>query len=149
MIQKDQKGMTLIVKAVTSYIVGIILLFGIYMTVHGHLFSGGGVAGGIIIAMAFINYLLAFGRELSLFRMYEICAKMLSVGALLFIGIGLFGLKKGYLFFNFLNTSESLNANFVKLFGAGTIPLLNIAITFSISASIFMIFLALIISTKK
>ncbi len=43
--KENQAGMTLIVKTITRLTVGLILLFGIYIVLHGHLSPGGGFAG--------------------------------------------------------------------------------------------------------
>ena len=56
-------GMSLIVKRITRYTVGLIFLYGIYIVLHGHLTPGGGFAGGVIIALSFIHIVLAFGKK--------------------------------------------------------------------------------------
>ena len=56
-------GMTVIVKKTTQLIAGIIFLYGIYIILHGHLTPGGGFAGGVILAGAFILLILAFGSD--------------------------------------------------------------------------------------
>jgi len=58
------KGMSIIVKKTTQLISGMIFLYGIYVIAHGHLTPGGGFAGGVIIAGAFILITLAFGSDL-------------------------------------------------------------------------------------
>ena len=57
------KGMTLIVKTITRYTVWLIALYGIYIILHGHLTPGGGFAGGVIIALALLNIMLAYGSS--------------------------------------------------------------------------------------
>ena len=57
------KGMTIIVKKTTQLIAGMIFMYGIYVIAHGHLTPGGGFAGGVIIAGAFILVTLAFGTD--------------------------------------------------------------------------------------
>ena len=57
------KGMTIIVKKTTQLIAGMIFMYGIYVITHGHLTPGGGFAGGVIIAGAFILITLAFGSD--------------------------------------------------------------------------------------
>ena len=52
-MSKEPQGMSLIVKTITRLTVGLILLFGIYIVLHGHLSPGGGFAGGVIIALSF------------------------------------------------------------------------------------------------
>ena len=58
MIKRPEEGMTLIVKTITRLTVGLIMLFGIYIVLHGHLTPGGGFAGGVIVALSFIHLML-------------------------------------------------------------------------------------------
>jgi len=62
MNKTNEKGMSLIVKTITRLTVGIMLLYGIYIISHGHLTPGGGFAGGVIIALSFVNLMLAYGK---------------------------------------------------------------------------------------
>ena len=59
------KGMTIIVKTISSWVKVLIFLFGIYIILFGHLTPGGGFAGGVILASSYILLMLAFGRELA------------------------------------------------------------------------------------
>ncbi|MCM8799451.1 MAG: hypothetical protein NC900_01790, partial [Candidatus Omnitrophica bacterium] len=118
-MKDKQKGMTLIVKTITRLTVGLILLYGIYIVLHGHLSPGGGFAGGVIIALSFIHLMLAFGGEVALKKLDELRAGILeSLGAIMFLGIAILGFLGGYFFFNFfLNKGKPFN-----LFSAGIIP---------------------------
>ena len=49
------KGMTLIAKTITRLTLGLILLFGFYIFLHGHISHGIGFAGGVIVALGFIH----------------------------------------------------------------------------------------------
>ncbi|MFH1553089.1 MAG: MnhB domain-containing protein, partial [Candidatus Omnitrophota bacterium] len=128
-------------KTITRLTVGLILLYGIYIVLHGHLSPGGGFAGGVIIALSFINLILAYGKE-EAFRKFSRKAASLfeSTGALLFLSIALLGFTGGYFFLNFISKGTPF-----KLFSAGIIPLCNIAISFKVGAGIFAIFVALIL----
>lgn len=140
-MNKPRKGMTLIVKTVTRLTVGLILLFGLYIVVHGHITPGGGFAGGVIIALSFIHLMLAFGKETALRRFSENSAKILeSTGAIIFISIALLGFTGGYFFYNFLGKGKPFD-----LFSAGFIPLLNVAIAMKVGAGLFIIFIALVL----
>lgn len=55
--------MNAIVKTAATEMFPVILLFGIYVVVHGHITPGGTFSGGSIMAGAFIVYSLAFGVE--------------------------------------------------------------------------------------
>jgi multisubunit Na+/H+ antiporter MnhB subunit len=59
-------GMTLIVKAITRFVGVMVMLFGVYIVLHGHLTPGGGFAGGVILASGMILLTLAFGKGVSL-----------------------------------------------------------------------------------
>ncbi len=54
MINNSKSGMSLIVKTVTGLVVCFIMLFGIYIILHGHLSPGGGFAGGVMVALSFV-----------------------------------------------------------------------------------------------
>ena len=47
MSRENEQGMSLIVKTITRLTVGLIILYGIYIVLHGHVSPGGGFAGGI------------------------------------------------------------------------------------------------------
>jgi len=143
---KKEVGMTLIVKTITRLTVGLILLFGVYIVLHGHISPGGGFAGGLIIALSFIHLMLAFGKDATLKRLSEAKAAFLeSIGALLFLLIGTLGLFAGYFFINyFTNKGEPFT-----LFSAGIIPLCNIAIAIKVGVGLFSIFVVLVVLQKS
>ena len=57
------KGMSLIVKTISSWVKMLVFLFGIYIILFGHITPGGGFAGGVILACSYVLIMLAFGRE--------------------------------------------------------------------------------------
>ncbi len=134
------RGMTVIVKTIANIVCGFIFLYGVYITLHGHLTPGGGFAGGCIVASAYILLTLAHGRTAASERMSSVLSSVFeSIGALLFITIALLGLiLAGVFFYNFLPPGTPF-----RLASAGTIPLSNIAIGIKVSAALFSIFLAL------
>lgn len=137
-----KKGMTLIVKTITRLTVGLILLYGIYILLHGHVSPGGGFAGGVIVALSFIHLMLAFGKETALNKMSKAQASFFeSIGAIMFLTIAILGFTGGYFFTNFFaNKGEPF-----KLFSAGIIPLCNIAISLKVGAGLFSIFVILVL----
>ena len=141
------KGMTIIVKTISSWVKVLIFLFGIYIIIFGHLTPGGGFAGGVILASSYILLMLAFGREFAEENLsIGWASKLDCVGALLFAAIALFGLFYGAasFFFNFVHQEYLADADTAfKLISAGTIPLSNLAIGLKVGASLFLIILVL------
>ena len=145
-MKSKEVGMTLIVKTITRLTVGLILLYGIYIVLHGHLSPGGGFAGGVIIALSFIHLMLAFGKEVALKKLSESWASIFeSLGGIMFLSIALLGFIGGYFFLNFFIQKGKP----FELFSAGIIPLCNIAISLKVGAGLFAIFAVLILFNKS
>jgi len=135
-------GMTNIVKTVAKFVAPPVVLFGIYMILHGHLTPGGGFPGGVIAASGFILLVLAFGKELAFKKLKISTASILeSTGALIFLFLAVSGMVvSGWFFVNFLPKGHPL-----KIISAGFIPLANIAIGLKVMSGVFAVFLTLIV----
>ncbi len=145
MSKERERGMSVIVKTVTRLTVGLILLYGVYVVLHGHITPGGGFAGGVIIALSFINLDLAFGKRVSSgILSKEGTGVIEAMGALLFLALALIGMKYGIFFKNFMHPDGEPG----ELVSAGIIPLENIAIALKVGAGLFGIFLTLIAAQK-
>jgi multisubunit Na+/H+ antiporter MnhB subunit len=138
--RNSKQGMSLIVKSVTDWLKGFILLFGIYIVLYGHLTPGGGFAGGVIIACAFILLTLAEGQETTSRTLSNpVASELDSVGALMFLAVALAGLYRVGVFFENFLADNSIMSPF-ELISAGTIPVSNIAIALKVGMSLFMVF---------
>lgn len=131
------KGMTSIVKTITDWTKGLIVVLGIYIVLYGHLSPGGGFAGGVVIAVGLILATLAYGED-SLSKKFA--KKLDSLSAITFSAIAFIALCIGKPFFeNFIMKIFKMKP--FRLVTAGTIPLSNIAIGLKVSSSIFLIFM--------
>jgi multisubunit Na+/H+ antiporter MnhB subunit len=141
------KGMSPIVKTVSHWVKGFILVFGIYIVLFGHLTPGGGFAGGVIIAMAFVLLTLCCGKHEALKRLpLGVAGEMDSVGALMFLIIALLGLSAGLGGAFFTNYIAKANPGTpFKILSGGTILLSNIAIGIKVATSLFMVFTLLVL----
>ncbi len=83
-------------------LVPIIIMYGIYVILNGHLSPGGGFSGGAIIGAGLILYVNAFGFEKASRIMNRKNYAVISVVPLLFYAI-----SKGYSFFTGANHLES------------------------------------------
>ena len=134
-MNKDQ-GMTLIVKTITRYTVWLILVYGIYIILHGHLTPGGGFAGGVIIALAFLNVMLAYGRTFTEEWLHiKTLHSLEALSALLFLILGIGGIVfAGGFLANFIS-----HGKLFRLVSSGTIPVLNIFIGIKVAAGLFVV----------
>lgn len=140
-----KEGMTIIVKTITRFVGVMIMLFGVYIILHGHLTPGGGFAGGVILASGLILLTLAFGKDISLKILSQRAASVLeSIGALIFLGTALLGFAGGFFFLNLLPKGV-----LGKVMSAGIIPICNIGIGIKVGAALFAVFMALIILRIK
>jgi multisubunit Na+/H+ antiporter MnhB subunit len=114
-------GMGVVVKTVTRVTAGVIFLFGCYISAQGHVTLGGGLSGGVVIALAFILYVLAYGRTHAEERLNRNLALIfMELGAVSFLLLSFFGGKPdGYM--------ESI--------------LCNLAISVMSGAGLFVVFL--------
>ncbi|MBU1694807.1 MAG: hypothetical protein KKC51_12705 [Verrucomicrobia bacterium] len=137
--RSSREGMSVIVKTVTRWVEGFILLYGIYIVLYGHLTPGGGFAGGVIIACAFILLTLAEGQRVASKTLNPaVAAELDSVGALIFLGVAVAGLVVAQVFFkNIIATPEAAQFH---LFSAGVILPCNIGIGIKVGVSLFLVF---------
>ena len=119
---KDKsKRASLILRTGSHLLFPLILLFGAYVFVHGHLTPGGGFQGGAVIASGFLLMYLAFPRQSIDKKSFSVVE---SLGGLIFVGIGLLGLVfSGYFLTNFLPKGIPNT-----IFSAGIIPIIYIAV---------------------
>jgi multicomponent Na+:H+ antiporter subunit B len=142
------RGMTPIVKTIAGWIKGITFLFGIYIILFGHLTPGGGFAGGVILALVYVLMTLCCGKENALRKMpLNWAAELDSVGALMFLVIawlGLWSVLGGSFFTNYIARMDPGVP--YRILSSGTIPLCNIAIALKVAASLFLIFMLLVMT---
>ncbi len=91
----------LILKVVTKTLVGMILLFGLYVQFHGDYSPGGGFQAGVIFAAAFILYGIVMGLEkVQMVLPFWMVQKMSALGVILYALTGVYSLLTG---FNYLD----------------------------------------------
>ena len=108
-----------------NLLVPLILLFGIYVVMNGHISPGGGFSGGAIMGAGLILYLNAFGfkktERFFTFKTFQIVSLM---------ALAFYACSKTYSFFTGANHLPSIFNPGTQgmLFSAGLIPYLNIAV---------------------
>jgi multicomponent Na+:H+ antiporter subunit B len=137
---KKTAGMTLIIKTVSRLLVGLILLYGLYIILHGHLSPGGGFGGGVVLALGLLAVLLAYGREETLkWLRLGLLKNLEQATPLLFLLVGLAGMAWGGAFLANILSKGRLFA----LLSSGLILPLNVVIGLKVGLSLFLVVLAM------
>lgn len=128
--RKKKRKSSLILYTGCRFLFPLILLFGAYIFIHGHLTPGGGFQGGAIIASGFLLTMLGCwgweGINRNRFKLTE------SLSGLVFVIVGLLGLLYGgYFLLNYLPKGTPN-----QLISAGIIPIVYVAIGFKVGSEI-------------
>lgn len=92
----------LLLRVVTRGLVGMIILFGLYVQFHGDFSPGGGFQAGVIIAVAFIIYGIVFGlKEVQEVFPVWIVHRLMPLGVLIYAGTGVVTMMLGYTFLDY------------------------------------------------
>ena len=115
-------------------LVPVIIMYGIYVVLNGHLSPGGGFSGGAIIGAGLILYVNAFGFEKAKRIMNRKNYAVISVVPLLF-----YALAKGYSFFTGANHLESgiPKGTPGNILSAGLILPLNICVGIVVACTMY------------
>jgi len=112
-------------------LVGPMILFGIYIFVHGHLTPGGGFQGGAVIASAVLLLLLADrDRELP----HGLMSWLESLSGFGFVIVGLVGLAVAGSFL--ANRGVAPLGEWNRLFSAGLIPIVYVFIGLKVGSEL-------------
>jgi multicomponent Na+:H+ antiporter subunit B len=91
-----------LLRLIAKMLVPFILVFGLYVILHGELGPGGGFQGGVILAAAFILYGLVFGADELSKRIPPVVFDVgMALGALIYSGTGLACLFYGGTFLDY------------------------------------------------
>lgn len=114
--------------------VPVILLFGIYVILNGHLGPGGGFSGGAIIGGGLILYVIAFG-----FSRLEKYLNARTYRWIVLFALAFYGLSKCYSFFCGANGLETVFTTGTPgaIFSAGLILPLNIAVGVVVACTMY------------
>ena len=135
-------GMTSIVKTIARLVAGFMFVYGAYVVIHGHLTPGGGFAGGVVIAGAFVLQIVANGLAHEAARKEKDRASRLEAGAIFaFWAIALLGILAATFWFqNYPAVGEAF-----ALQSGGLIPASNIAIGVEVAAALVCIYVAFLL----
>lgn len=119
-------------------IVPAVFMFGIYVTVNGHLSPGGGFSGGAVISAGLLLYLNAYSIERTERFMSSRAYRTLSCGALCaYVAV------KSWTFYAGANGLESFENAGVpgNIISAGFIPALNVCVAVLVAMTVYSVYI--------
>lgn len=127
-----------IVRTICRFIIPIIMVFGVYVLLNGHLSPGGGFSGGAILGAGLILYALVYGEEQAAKVFSPRLLKTVTVCALSF-----YALSKAYSFFTGANHLDSIISTGTpgNIISAGLILPLNIAVGLVVCCTMYTFFM--------
>jgi energy-converting hydrogenase B subunit I len=149
-------GMSVIVRTITRFVYGLIIIFGFYVIMHGHLTPGGGFQGGAVVASAFALLLVAFGAAGLKGRLnVHLLQNLEEIGALAFLSLGFVGIGTAF-FYNLIANSGSVFGGGVR-FGSnpgalntgGTLPFMNWAVGLKVMTGLASVVIIMLIGARK
>lgn len=115
-----------IVKTLARLLMPFIVLYALYVVMHGHHSPGGGFQGGVILAAGFVLLVISHGLEKTRKRMSEKLAGVISsIGVLIYAGIGVVCLILGG---NYLDYGKLSKILFVTPAEARSLGILGVEI---------------------
>lgn len=127
----------------------MILSFGVYLVVHGHLSPGGGFQGGSVMASATALLLISFLITRHMQRTRKVFSFFESLGLTIFIGLGFTGIGISFLY-NFLAHTTTAFGRLIPfgpnqgyLISAGILPWLSLAVGIEVFFGLSLILVTL------
>ena len=136
--EMEEPRQNIILKNMAFMLVAMIMIFGCYVILNGHLSPGGGFSGGAILGAALVLYASAYGTVRARnFINYKIYCRIVS------ICLAFYALAKGYSFYTGANHIASVVPLGTpgSLFSAGLIPPLNIAVGLIVACTVYVIYI--------
>jgi len=128
-LQKDS-----ILSQTARVLIPLIMMFGVYIILNGHLGPGGGFSGGAVIGGGLILYSLAFGEE----RLHRVL-NMKTYRIIVLVALLFYGLSKCYSFFCGANGLHTIFTTGIPgmILSAGLILPLNIAVGLVVACTMY------------
>jgi multicomponent Na+:H+ antiporter subunit B len=136
--EMEEPRQNMILKNMAFLLVAMIMIFGCYVILNGHLGPGGGFSGGAILGAALVLFTNAYSTARArVFINYKIFRRIIS-SCLIF-----YALAKGYSFYAGANRIKPVISPGIpgRLFSAGLIPPLNIVVGLVVAFSMYTIYI--------
>jgi len=148
--------MSVIVRTITRFVYGLIVVFGFYVIMHGHLTPGGGFQGGAVVATAFALLIVTFGAAGLKGKLNDhLLHSLEEVGALAFLALGFIGIGTAF-FYNIIANSGAVfgaptpigpNPGFLNT--GGTLPWMNWAVGLKVMTGLASVVLVMLVGGRE
>ena len=146
MIRESQD---IIVKTLARLLAPFIVIYALYVVMHGHHSPGGGFQGGVILAANFVLLTISHGFEKTKERMSEKLAGVLSsLGVFIYAGIGLLCLILGGNYLDYGELSEILSVVPARARSLGILGV-EIGVAIAVMAVMFIIVFTIFTSEEE
>jgi len=147
--------MSKIVRTTAQFLTPAILLYGLYLIIHGHVTSGGGFQGGAVFASSAALLVVAFGsRHVASFLQEHRLVVISCCGAIMFIVLAFAGMGTTFFYNVFVGSPlfgnvPAYGSNPEDIWTGGTVPLMNIAVALNVVAGLTAIVLAMAMASTN
>lgn len=127
----------LVLRVVSKLLIPFLLLFALYVQLHGDFGPGGGFQAGVIVAAAFVLYGLIFGlREVQKIIPPKLLEIAVPMGVLIYAGVGVVTWLLGgnYLDYDMLNSESPSSGQHVGIL------LVEAGVLLTVSSTMLLIF---------
>lgn len=127
----------LVLRVVSKLLIPFLLLFALYVQLHGDFGPGGGFQAGVIVAAAFVLYGLIFGlREIQKIIPPKLLEIAVPMGVLIYAGVGVVTWMLGgnFLDYDMLNSHEPSHGQHVGIL------LVEAGVLLTVSSTMLLIF---------
>ena len=130
----------IIVKTLARLLVPFIVVYALYVVMHGHYSPGGGFQGGVILAASIVLLVISHGLEQTKKRMSEKAAEVISsIGVFIYGGIGVLCLILGGNYLDYGKLSKLLGVTPAKARSLGILGV-EIGVALAVMAVMCTIF---------
>ena len=126
---REREEASAIVRTSSKVLFPLIVMFGVYVIVHGHLTPGGGFQGGAVIASAFLLMYLAWPARDAKRKRFSVVE---GLAGLTFVAVGILGILFGAGFLANVLPLGTRNT----LLSAGVIPIIYVVIGLKVGAEL-------------
>jgi multisubunit Na+/H+ antiporter MnhB subunit len=146
--------MSKIVRTTAQFLTPAILLYGLYLIMHGHITSGGGFQGGAVFASSAVLLVVAFGSSrVSSFLQEHRLVVISATGAVMFVALAFAGMGNTFFYNLFVGSPlfgnvPAYGPNPEDIWTGGTVPLMNIAVALNVVAGLAAIVIAMAMASK-